>query len=39
MVSHAFALADYGDAIEAFRAGIGRKVQIRPQATESVELL
>jgi threonine dehydrogenase-like Zn-dependent dehydrogenase len=39
MVSHAFALADYGDAIEAFRAGVGRKVQIRPQARESVELL
>jgi 2-desacetyl-2-hydroxyethyl bacteriochlorophyllide A dehydrogenase len=39
MVSHAFALADYGDVIEAFRAGTGRKVQIRPQAGESVELL
>jgi 2-desacetyl-2-hydroxyethyl bacteriochlorophyllide A dehydrogenase len=39
MVSHAFALADYGNAIEAFRAGTGRKVQIRPQARESMELL
>ena len=39
MISHAFALDDYGEAIEAFRAGIGRKIQIRPQATESLELL
>ncbi|HEX3196084.1 MAG TPA: alcohol dehydrogenase catalytic domain-containing protein [Propionibacteriaceae bacterium] len=39
MVSHTFALADNGDAIEAFRAGTGRKVQIRPRARESVELL
>jgi threonine dehydrogenase-like Zn-dependent dehydrogenase len=39
MVSHAYALADYGKAIEAFRAGTGRKVQIRPQARESMELL
>ena len=39
MVSHAYALADYGNAIEAFRAGTGRKVQIRPQARESMELL
>jgi len=39
MISHAFALADYGDALEVFRAGTGRKVQVRPQATESVELL
>ena len=39
MVSHAFALADYGDAVKAFRAGTGRKIQVRPQARESVELL
>ena len=39
MVSHAFALADYGDALKAFRAGTGRKIQVRPQARESVELL
>jgi threonine dehydrogenase-like Zn-dependent dehydrogenase len=39
MVSHAYALADYGEAIEAFRAGTGRKIQIRPQARESMELL
>lgn len=39
MVSHAFSLDDYGDALEMFRAGSGRKLQIRPQATESVDLL
>jgi 2-desacetyl-2-hydroxyethyl bacteriochlorophyllide A dehydrogenase len=39
MVSHAFCLDDYGDALEMFRAGTGRKLQIRPQASESVELL
>jgi hypothetical protein len=39
MISHAFALSDYGDALEIFRAGTGRKVQIRPRATESVKLL
>ncbi len=39
MVSHAFCLEDYGDALEMFRAGTGRKLQIRPQASESVELL
>ncbi|HZL75360.1 MAG TPA: hypothetical protein VFB83_08285 [Propionibacteriaceae bacterium] len=39
MVSHAYALADYGKAIETFRAGTGRKVQIRPHARESMELL
>jgi len=39
MISHAFALTDYGEAIETFRAGTGRKVQIRPQTRESAELL
>jgi threonine dehydrogenase-like Zn-dependent dehydrogenase len=39
MISHAIALSDYGDALEIFRAGTGRKVQIRPRATESVKLL
>jgi 2-desacetyl-2-hydroxyethyl bacteriochlorophyllide A dehydrogenase len=39
MVSHAFSLDEYGAAIEMFRAGTGRKLQIRPQATQSVELL
>jgi 2-desacetyl-2-hydroxyethyl bacteriochlorophyllide A dehydrogenase len=38
MVSHAFSLEDYGDALELFRTGAGRKLQIRPQATASVEL-
>jgi 2-desacetyl-2-hydroxyethyl bacteriochlorophyllide A dehydrogenase len=39
MVSHAFCLDDYPDALEQFRGGQGRKLQIRPQATRSVELL
>jgi 2-desacetyl-2-hydroxyethyl bacteriochlorophyllide A dehydrogenase len=38
MVSHAFCLDDYPAALEMFRAGTGRKLQIRPQARESVEL-
>ena len=39
MVSHAYCLDDYPDAIEQFRAGRGRKVQIRPQSSRSMELL
>jgi hypothetical protein len=39
MVSHAFCLDDYADALDQFRAGRGRKLQIRPQTTRSVELL
>jgi 2-desacetyl-2-hydroxyethyl bacteriochlorophyllide A dehydrogenase len=39
MVSHAFCLDDYADALDEFRAGRGRKLQIRPQTTRSVELL
>ena len=39
MVSHAYALDDYGDALDTFRAGTGRKLQIRPQASESHKLL
>ncbi len=39
MVSHAFCLDDYGEALEMFRSGSGRKLQIRPQARESMELL
>lgn len=39
MVSHAFCLDDYAKALEMFRAGTGRKLQIRPQLSESVELL
>ncbi|MCW2810971.1 MAG: zinc-containing alcohol dehydrogenase [Friedmanniella sp.] len=38
MVSHAFTLDDYGDAIDMFRAGTGRKLQVRPQSTSSVTL-
>ncbi|QDP96655.1 zinc-dependent alcohol dehydrogenase family protein [Microlunatus elymi] len=39
MISHAFALDDYAQALEQFRAGTGRKLQIRPHASESVVLL
>ena len=39
MVSHAFRLEDYGEAVAMFRRGAGRKLQIRPPATESVALL
>lgn len=39
MVSHAYTLKDYGQALEAFRAGSGRKLQIRPQADKSVQLI
>ena len=35
MFSHAFALDDYGLAMDMFRRGEGRKLQIRPGATES----
>jgi 2-desacetyl-2-hydroxyethyl bacteriochlorophyllide A dehydrogenase len=38
MVSHAFSLEDYGEALEKFRSGTGRKLQIRPQLSASVEL-
>ena len=39
MVSHAYTLEDYGQALEDFRAGAGRKLQIRPGATSSRALL
>lgn len=39
MVSHAFTLDDYGEALDMFRAGTGRKLQICPQAHSSTELL
>jgi hypothetical protein len=39
MISPAFDLTHYGEAIAAFRAGAGRKIQIRPQAAHSLELL
>jgi threonine dehydrogenase-like Zn-dependent dehydrogenase len=38
MISHAFTLDDYGTAMEMFRKGQGRKLQIRPNASASVEL-
>lgn len=39
MVSHAFPLEAYGDAIELFRRGGGRKLQIRPGLSDTVELI
>jgi hypothetical protein len=39
MVSHAFTLDDYDKALEMFREGSGRKLQVRPQSTESVKLI
>ncbi len=35
MISHSFTLDDYEQALEMFRAGTGRKLQIRPNDTES----
>jgi len=39
MVSHAFCLDDYDEALAFFRRGAGRKIQVRPPATASVALL
>src|SRR5215217_731475 len=39
MISHSFTLDDYADALQMFRDGIGRKLQIRPNDTESRTLL
>ena len=39
MVSHAFPLEGYGDAIEQFRRGSGRKLQIRPGVATTLDLL
>ena len=39
MVSHAFTLDDYDQALEMFREGSGRKLQVRPESTESVKLI
>lgn len=39
MISHSFTLDDYATALEMFRAGTGRKLQIRPNDTESREFL
>jgi 2-desacetyl-2-hydroxyethyl bacteriochlorophyllide A dehydrogenase len=39
MVSHSFTLDDYSQALDLFREGKGRKLQIRPNDTESRVLL
>ena len=39
MISHSFTLDDYADALDLFRRGDGRKLQIRPNDTESRVLL
>ena len=39
MISHSFVLDDYAEALEMFRTGTGRKLQIRPNDTESRVLL
>lgn len=39
MISHSFTLDDYSAALDMFRAGTGRKLQIRPNDTESRSLL
>jgi len=35
MISHSFTLDDYSQALDMFREGTGRKLQIRPNDTES----
>jgi 2-desacetyl-2-hydroxyethyl bacteriochlorophyllide A dehydrogenase len=35
MISHSFTLDDYASALDMFRRGTGRKLQIRPNDTES----
>ncbi len=35
MISHTYPLDEYGAAVEAFRAGMGRKLQIRPGARDA----
>jgi hypothetical protein len=39
MISHSFTLDEYADALTMFRAGQGRKLQIRPNDTESRVLI
>ena len=39
MISHYYQLDDYQQAMDMFRAGTGRKLQIRPNAKESGKLL
>ena len=35
MISHSFSLEDYAEALDMFRRGTGRKLQIRPNDSES----
>lgn len=39
MISHSFTLDDYEEALSMFRSGTGRKLQIRPNDTQSRVLL
>ena len=39
MISHSFALGDYGEALRMFRTGEGRKLQVRPNEGASQALL
>lgn len=39
MISHSFCLDDYADALDMFRSGTGRKLQIRPSDDRSRVLL
>jgi 2-desacetyl-2-hydroxyethyl bacteriochlorophyllide A dehydrogenase len=39
MISHSFTLDDYAEALRMFRNGVGRKLQIRPNDTESRTLI
>ena len=39
MISHFYSLDDYADAMDMFRKGTGRKLQIRPSAEKSGTLL
>jgi threonine dehydrogenase-like Zn-dependent dehydrogenase len=39
MISHSFTLEDYAQALRMFRAGQGRKLQVRPNQDTSRTLL
>jgi threonine dehydrogenase-like Zn-dependent dehydrogenase len=39
MISHSFTLEDYAQALRMFRAGQGRKLQLRPNQDTSQGLL
>jgi hypothetical protein len=32
MITHDYPLADFEEALQTFRSGVGRKIQIRPAA-------